>query len=280
LLVVDPRKSDIAKRAAIHLQPKPGEDVSILAGMLRVILHEELHDVAFVNEHVVGIDALRQAVAGFTPDYVAERAGIDAEQLVDAARTFARGRRGFATASTGPSMSGYSTLVEYLVLCLNTVCGQWMRAGQTVRNPPTVVSQRPVRAQATAPSPGYDLGEPLPASGLKRSAAGNPTAALPAEILSEGKERVRALISYAGNPAAAWPDQLTTVEALKALELLIQVDIKMSATAQLADYVVASKMCLEVPGFTAMQDATTAFYGAHVYAGFADPWAQYTWRSA
>ncbi len=273
LIVVDPRRSDFAKRATLHLQPRPGEDAAILAGMVRVILSEELHDREFVDEHVSGLDTLRDVVDPFTAEWVAERAGIDADDLVSAARMLARGKRGFAFAGTGPNMSGPGTLVEYLVRCLNTICGRWARAGDRVRVPGTLLAPQPAKAQAIAPSPAYGLTEPLPGTDQRGSVAGLPTAALPAAILHDGDTRIRALISISGNPAAAIPDQLKVVEALEALDLLVQVDITMSATAQLADYVVAPTMSLEVPSCTVLQDQLSRSF---VGIGYGEPWAQYT----
>ena len=73
LIVIDPRRTVTARRAHIHLQPRPGEDPSILAGMIRVILKEDLHDASFAAENLAGLEALRQAVEPFDPAYVAER---------------------------------------------------------------------------------------------------------------------------------------------------------------------------------------------------------------
>jgi anaerobic selenocysteine-containing dehydrogenase len=117
------------------------------------------------------------------------------------------------------------------------------------------------------------LTAPLPGTDQRGSVAGLPTAALPAAILHDGDTRVRALISLNGNPAAAIPDQLKVVEALERLELLVQVDIKMSATAQLADYVVAPTMSLETPSCTVLQDMLSRTF---VGIGLGEPWAQYT----
>jgi anaerobic selenocysteine-containing dehydrogenase len=63
LIVADPRESDVAKLAHIHLPVLPGEDPALLAGMLHVILSEGLHDRNFVGAHVDGLDALAEAVA-------------------------------------------------------------------------------------------------------------------------------------------------------------------------------------------------------------------------
>src|SRR5690606_33194030 len=103
------------------------------------------------------------------------------------------------------------------------------------------------------------------------TAAGLPTAALADEILLPGEGHVRALINVGGNPIAAWPDQLKTWEAMQALELNVMLDIKMSATSKLAHYVIAPKLSLEVPGFT----APTESLAPHAM-GYPAPYGQYS----
>jgi anaerobic selenocysteine-containing dehydrogenase len=70
LIVIDPRKSDVAKRADLHLQVKPGEDPTLLAGIIHVILEEGLYDGDFVSAYVAGVEELRDTVKDFTPEYV------------------------------------------------------------------------------------------------------------------------------------------------------------------------------------------------------------------
>ena len=164
-IVIDPRQTEVARRAHLHLQCRPGEDVPLLAAMLHVILREERQDAAFVREHVDGLAALRAAVAPFEPEWVARRADVRVEDLVEAARLFAGGR-GVATAGTGPNFNGRGTLFEYLLLALNTVCGQWSRAGDRVPNPGTLSPPFPTIAQASPPRVGYGYGEKLRVRGL------------------------------------------------------------------------------------------------------------------
>jgi anaerobic selenocysteine-containing dehydrogenase len=182
LIVIDPRRTDVARRAFLHLQPQPGEDASIVAGLLRVILEEGLYDREFVAENVHGVDELRAAVEPFTSARVAARAGVADDDLVMAARTFASGR-GYAVAGTGPNMSGPGTLVEYLVLALDTLCGHYLQAGEKVRNATTLLPSMLPRAQASPPRPAFGFGEAMRVRGLTDTAAGLPTAALPDEIL-------------------------------------------------------------------------------------------------
>jgi len=273
LLVVDPRRSDVAKKATLHVQPRPGHDPAILASMIRVILHEDLHDQAFVAENVRGLKALRTAVSSFTPELVADRAGVSADDLRELARRFATAGRGYVACGVGPGFAKSSTLVEYLALVLETLCGHWMREGELVRRAPTLLPCPVYRAQAHDPTPAYGLGEHMRVGGLSQTAAGMPTGALPDEIHTPGEGRVRALFSVGGNPVIAWPDQLRTLRALESLDLFVQFDPWMSASARVADYVIAPTMFYETPSVTLLTDFLITM---PTYYGPAQAHAQHT----
>src|SRR6202021_1427135 len=103
LIVIDPRRTETARRAHTHLQVRPGEDPSVLAGLIHIIIAEGLCDSAFIAENAGDFEAAKTAVAPFTPDYVAQRAGITVQALLQAARTFGQAKRGGVICSTGPS---------------------------------------------------------------------------------------------------------------------------------------------------------------------------------
>jgi anaerobic selenocysteine-containing dehydrogenase len=272
LIVVDPRRSETARRAKVHVQSRAGEDPTILAGIIHIVIAEELYDRDFIAENVAGFEALKQAVKPFTPEYVAARADIPAATLLEAARTFGRAKRGMAICSTGPSFSMNSNVTFYLSLCLNTICGRWTRAGEISPTPNVLLPAYTPKAQPQAPYPA--IGErKMRARGFQENASGMPVAALPEEMLLEGKGQVKALISLGGNPMSAWPDTLKTEAGLKKLELLVQMDVSMSATAKMADYVVATPMQLEVPSTSYILESLKYFGPARA---FENAWAQYT----
>jgi anaerobic selenocysteine-containing dehydrogenase len=273
LFVVDPRRSETARHADRHLQPRPGEDVALLAGMLCVILAEGLEDRAFLDAHAIGLEGLRAVVERFTPERVATQAGVDADELIAVARDFAVARSGFAAAGTGANMTGHATLVEYLILCLQTVCGRWKREGDRVRNAPALARAREYRAQATPPSVGTGPVEPLRVPGRTAADAETQITDLVDEMLLPGDGQIKAMLCIGGNPAAAWPDQARTVEALQALDLLVVVDPVLSTTAKLAHYVVPPKAMLEVPAVTLGGSASPSIGLAP--AGLVDSYAQY-----
>ncbi|MCV7045622.1 molybdopterin-dependent oxidoreductase [Mycobacterium frederiksbergense] len=252
LIVIDPRRSQTAARAAIHLQPRPGEDVTIVAGIINFVIAEGLCDTAFLADNVTGFGELAAAVSGFTPEYVAERADVPIEQFIAAATTFATHgtRRGMVNAGTGANFAAHGSLLEYLCLCLTTICGRWQRAGQPVVRPNTLMPAFTAKAQPHPPYEGWGYGERLRVRGLTDTVAGMPTAALADEILLEGEGQVKALICIGGNPMAAWPDQRKTLRALEELDLLVTLDTEMSLTSRLADYVIAPMMQMETPAMT------------------------------
>ena len=272
LIVVDPRRSETARRAHVHLQARPGEDPTLLAGFINIIIAEQLYDSAFVAENVAGFDTLRTAVASFTPEYVAARAGVLIEDLLEAARTFGRAKRGMAICSTGPSFSMRSNLAYYLTLCLNSICGRWAKAGERAVHPNVLFPAFTPKAQAMPPYSIYGEHK-MRVMGLRETTAGMPTAALADEILLGGEGQVKALICLGGNPVSAFPDQRKTEKALKSLDLLVSLDVMFSATAKLAHYIIAPPMPLELPALTYHVESTK-YWGAT--RGLQTPWAQYT----
>jgi anaerobic selenocysteine-containing dehydrogenase len=273
LIVIDPRRTETAKRAHVHLQLQPGEDPTLLAGIIRVLLAEDLIDHHFVAANAVGLEALKAAVAPFDPDYVAERAGVPKEQLLEAARTFGRARRGGAICATGASFGTHGNLTFYLALCLNTLCGRWAREGEQAPYPNVLLPAFQPRAEPYAPYPVFGNGRLRVHGGLRESACGLPTAALADEILLGGDDGIKALVCLGGNPVMSWPDQARTEAALKSLELLVVLDTQMTATAELADYAFGVPLSLETAGSTSRVEALK-YIG--VARGFTIPWAQYT----
>jgi anaerobic selenocysteine-containing dehydrogenase len=273
LIVIDPRRTECARKAHIHLQARAGEDPTVLAGMVRVIIEEKLHDANFVAAHTQGFDALAKAVASYTPDYVEHRAGVAAEQLVRAARTFAGARRGGATGGTGVNMAPRGNLSEYLLLCLMSICGRWLIDGEAVPNPGVLGPKFVARAQANPPSPAWGYGEALRVRGFTDAACGLPVSALADEILLPGEGQVKALIVLSGNPLMGWPDQRKTIEALKALDLLVCLDVEMAHNScHMADYVIGCTHSLESPAMTLSNEMLSFFATGF---GYSVPYAQY-----
>jgi anaerobic selenocysteine-containing dehydrogenase len=272
LIVIDPRRTESARKADLHLQCLPGQDVPLLAAMLNVIITEGLCDRAFIEAETEGFGALAAAVAPFTAQGVAAGAGVEAATIIEAARMFARAQRGNVTSGTGPSMAPHGVLMDYLVLALNTVCGRWIKAGERMPNRGVLFRQFSGVARAEKPRVATGFGEALRIRGLTDTAAGLPTAALADEILTPGEGQVRALFVIGGNPLLSWPNQAKTRRALESLELLVVVDPVLSETARHAHYVIGPRFGFESPAITFGNEGITV-YGLSL--GYPEPYAQY-----
>lgn len=245
-IVVDPRRSETAARADIHLQLVPGTDAMLYAGLIREILTNGWHDREFCDEYADHLADLGRAVEAATPERVAAATGLDADELRSAAAAFGCAERGMATSGTGANMGPQANLAEHLLEALNVICGRFPRAGDRAAGGRLIGDAKPGGAAVREPSRPWERGF-RSRVGSHGMLYGNqlPTGLLPDEILSPGPDRVRALVVCGGNPAACIPDQERTVDALRSLDLLVTVDPYPSETARLADYVIAPTLGLE-----------------------------------
>lgn len=260
LIAIDPRETELTRRSDLHLQIKPGEDAVLLAGIIRVILTEVLHDTEFCEQFTTGLDELRASVEEFDLASVSNRTDIPEDLILEAARTFAAGPRGVAITGTGPEMSAHPNLTQHLVGSLNTICGRYYRAGDTHPNPGALAPEAPKVAQVFEAPLAWgrgdrsrtnpDLGELASPTGVREM----PTSQLADEILMPGEGQIKVLFVIAGNPLMAFPDQEKAYTAMQELDLLVCIDPYMSATAEMADYVLAPKLTLEREDVTLLAD--------------------------
>lgn len=256
LVVIDPRQTDVAKLAALHLQVKPGEDAAVLAAIANVMLQEGLYDRAFCQRFVGDLSAFADAVAPFTPDVAAARADVAAEDIVKAARIFGSVKRGAVSTGTGPEMAGQGNLVAWLVSAINIIGGRVNHEGETSPVPRVFTPGAAPRKAEVSP-PVRPWGDGFPASrfrGLTQLGFEMPCNVLADEILTPGEGQVKALINIGGNPLVAFPNPEKMARALDSLDLLVSVDIRMSQTARRSHWVLAPSMCLERDDITNLSE--------------------------
>ncbi|MAT95228.1 MAG: oxidoreductase [Halioglobus sp.] len=245
LVVIDPRKSDLAERAHVHLQVKPGEDATLLACMIREIIDNDWHDAQYVADYASGFEALYEAVKPFTLEYAEHRTTCPAADIVEAARLFATAGSGAAASGTGLHMARHQNLTTQLVQTLNALCGRFDRRGGMARIagtqgpalPDSGNEPLPVALRTAQRSRMRDIQGITGLFGYQEM----PTNTLTDEILTPGKGQIKALIVNGGNPALVFSDTDHTLKALAELDLLVVNDLFMSATAKHADYVMAVK---------------------------------------
>ncbi len=269
LIIMDPRRSYMARQADIFLQVKPGEDTALLAGIIKIIAEKKIYDVEYVKKYVSGAEALFESVKDFDLEYVSRRTQVPADLITRAAELLATSKRGAAVSGVGLHMARHQNLSTQLVMTLNALCGRIDRPGGMVRNEGPHSAEIP-DGMVALPMPLY-TGEKSRVRDIEGTLSWMgffpemPSPNLTDEILTPGDGRIRALIVHGGNPALVFPDEESTVRALKDLELLVVSDHFMTATAKFADYVIGVKHPFERADIPKMMDMNYPF-----------PFGQYT----
>jgi anaerobic selenocysteine-containing dehydrogenase len=271
MIVIDPRRTETARRATIHLQPIPGEDATIAAGLVHLIIAMGAVDEDFVAYNARGLAELAEAVAPYTPAYVAARAGVPEEDVRAAARLIAEAKRCNMGTGTGTSMTGRGTLATYLFNCLQTLRGFWAREGDEMMYSPVMLPPASPRAQPRNPIPPTGWGEKLRVRGLEESVAGMPAAALVDEILTPGEGQVRALFAHAG-VMRTMPEEERAYRAFRSLDLMVTHDVTMSPTALVSDYVLAATIAFEVPVLSFIPELNSVLHQGY---GFPHPFGSF-----
>jgi anaerobic selenocysteine-containing dehydrogenase len=247
LIVIDPRLTETARQADVFVRARPGEDITVLACFIRETFARGHVDREFCAAHVAPghVERLREAVAPFTLDYAAARAGIDRAALVAAVDLLASLTRGSVFSGTGPSMGPQPSLAEHLVECINLLGGRYMGEGEPILN---ILPWRPREekyAQPVGPARPWQKLPPSRFRGVDFLRGERLTSNLPDAIETPGEGQVRALLNDGGNIAGLVPDQHRIVGALRNLDLLVSIDPFMNATARLSHYVFGPKLQYE-----------------------------------
>jgi len=228
LIVIDPRRSETAELADIHLQVKPGGDAWLLAAMFAVVVQEDLLARDWLAAHADGLEAILPHFEMLPIDDYCARAGIAAERVREAARRIARAESASFYEDLGVQMNRHSTLVSYLHRLLVYGTGNYGRPGSAY----PVTSLQPLFSAASV---GKDHRTPVTRS---RIIAGlTPCNLIPDEILTDHPKRFRAIFVEAANPVHSLADSPRMREAFAALDLVVVVDVALSETGRIADYV-------------------------------------------
>ncbi|MBO0469738.1 formate dehydrogenase subunit alpha [Enterococcus sp. DIV0242_7C1] len=244
VIVVDPRKIDLVKNSELHLQIQAGTNVAFANGMMHVILKEGLADRKFIEEKTEGFEALEQLVAEYTPEKVAEICHIEADDLIKAARLYAKAEKapiiyclGVTEHSTGTegvmSMSNMAMLVGKIG---KPGCGVNPLRGQNNVQGACDMGCMPFDFpgyQKVANAEVIEKFEKAWNVKLNRNVGMTSTQVLPEA--SEGK--VKGLYIFGEDPIVTDPDTNHVRHALENLEFLVVQELFMTETAAYADVV-------------------------------------------
>ncbi len=233
LVVIDPRRSETAEIADIHLQLKPGTDAWLLTALASVIVQEDLAAHEWLEVHAAGSAEVFRALGEVPVSAYCEIAGVQEEQVRTTARRLAAASSVAMFEDLGAQMTLHSTLNSYLDNLICALTGNFGKPGGNNAPIPFVsLTESTFRPQDVEGRVRHS-----PVAGARIISGLVPCNVIAEEILADHPDRYRAMLVESSNPAHSLADSKKMREALGSLELLVVVDVAMTETARLAHYV-------------------------------------------
>ncbi|MEU8357462.1 molybdopterin-dependent oxidoreductase [Nonomuraea sp. NPDC048882] len=247
VIVIDPRRTQTAKLAWLHLQPAPGTDLALALGLLHLAVADDLVDEAYVAARTTGFEEVRTSLSAWWPERVERITGVPVHQMRQAVRAMAAVDKAYILTGRGAEQhaKGTDTVTAYINLALalglpgrhgsgyGCVTGQGN--GQGGREHGQKADQLPGYRKIDDPAARAHVAgvwgiDPEDIPGPGRSAY---------ELLDAlgTREGPRALLLFGSNPIISAPASEHVAERIAALDLLVTCDFVMSETAALADVV-------------------------------------------
>jgi assimilatory nitrate reductase catalytic subunit len=243
IIVVDPRRTDTAQAADLHLAILPGTDVALFNGMLHVMLWEGLLDMAYIQAHTNGFDALKDTVREYTPKMVADICGIKEADIITAAKWFGAGPS-LSMYCMGLNQSIHGTDKNAALINLHLATGQIGKKGAgpfSLTGQPNAMGGREVGGMANLLSGHRDLNNAEHRAEIAKlwgvesvpEKAGK-TAIEMFDAVKSGE--IKAIWIACTNPAHSMPDLNNVLAALENAELVVVQDaFNNTDTAKYAD---------------------------------------------
>ncbi len=255
LIVANPKEIDLCRHASLHLQQKPGTDVPLIMGMIRVIIDEGLADTAFIKERCENYDSFVQSLEPFDLDSVAKITGVPAEKIDEAARVYATNTPSTILYTMGITQHSHGTDNVWALSNLALVTGN-------IGKPSTGVN--PLRGQNNVQGssdmgalpdvyPGYQKVDDPEIQKKYEKAWGYSLSPDPGLTHSEMFDhiydgKITSLYLVGENPFLSEANANHAIEAMKKLDFMVVQDIFLTETAELADVVLPASSFAEKDG--------------------------------
>jgi anaerobic selenocysteine-containing dehydrogenase len=231
--VVDPRLSETAKIANIHLPIRPGTDALLLKAMIAIILKEGWENKSYMEKHTSGFEQVKSLFTNFDTRAAIKICQLDFDQVREVARLYAT-RKSSLRYDLGIFMGRHSGLNSYLIVILQSICGRLCVPGGNIIPGHMMpigshTDERDPKVWRTVTTNSFPVCGSFPPN------------VMPEEILSDHPERLRAVMVSGLNPLRSYADTTAYEKAFQRLDLLVTAEIAMTETATLSHYVLPSR---------------------------------------
>jgi len=236
LIVIDPRKTGIASKADLWLQPRPGSDLALALGMLRVMIDEGLYEKTFVENWTKGFTELIDHLQQYPLDRVSEITWVPKEQIVKATHLFSQTKPACIQWGNALEHNRNSFQCARALLTLMAITGNLEVPGGNVNRPGPPI-MRPGELVQLKKFPDKKEKILSPEFRLATMMGFVPSQMIVKAILTGKPYPIRMMYIQGGNPLLSYANAKETFEAMKKLDFLAVSEIFLTPTAQLADIV-------------------------------------------
>ena len=242
VVVIDPRRTETAKKAAEHHFIKPETDAFLILAMIHEVFANSAETLGALDGHVDGLDALREAALPFTPELAAGNTGIDAETIRRLAREFATSPSAVCYSRMGASTQSFGGLCQWATNALNVVTGNFDSEGGAMFTTPAFdyvgMTSRKGQRRSYPEKRSRVSGQPLYNGEF-------PISVMAEEMETPGPGQIRGLVTCAGNPVLTAPNGRRIEAALEKLDFMMSIDIHINDTTRHADLIFPATVALE-----------------------------------
>jgi predicted molibdopterin-dependent oxidoreductase YjgC/glycine cleavage system H lipoate-binding protein len=255
LMVADPRQTQIAQLAHLHVQHRLGTDVALINGLMHIIYRNGWHNQAFIDSRTENFPALLEVIEQFPPERVSQITGVPVAELTRMAEWYAKSEASAIVYVLGITQHSTGTDNVKSLANLAMLCGH-------VGRPSTGVN--PIRGQNNVQGacdmgalpnvlPGYQYVN-VPANVEKFEKAWNvklsaaPGLTMVEQIEAIGAGKFKGLVVFGANPVLSYPDANRVRDALGSLEFFLVLDIFPTATTAMAHVVLPAASFAESDG--------------------------------
>ena len=238
LVIIDPRKSETASIANMHLPIRPGTDALLIKAMISIIVENGWENKSYIADHVEGWDTIRPWFENVDAKAAIDLCELDYDQVLELCRLMTT-KKWCMHPDLGIYMGRNSVMNSYMMNILGAICGIFCLPGGNVI--PGMVVPMGYHADERDPKIWKTVLTNMPPA----SAGSFPPAVMPEEILNDHPDRLRAVYVSACNPLRSYPDTTAYEAAFSKLDLLVVNDIVMSETARFAHYVLPCRTYYE-----------------------------------
>ncbi len=243
LVVIDPRKTDIALKADLHVPIRPATDGALALALLNVLISEKLYERNFVDNYTVGFEHLCERVQSWTPEKVEEITWVPAATIRHIARLIGRHRPAAIVSGISPNHATNGFQAFRAIASIIAISGNLDERGGNVFG-------------YRLPFKSYRIKEKFPkikGVGAEEYAlffrvlAEAHAASLSETVITDSPYPIKAMLVQGGNPVSSWPHTNKTIKALKKLDFLAVMDTYMTETAKLAHVILPAATFFERP---------------------------------